>query len=244
MSDRIVGIVQARMGSSRLPGKVLRPLAGRSVLGRVVRAAQDSGVLTDLVVATSTDVGDDPVVAECDRLGVAWHRGPVDDVLARFVGALDAHPADAVMRFTADCPLLDPEIVTLVAAVYAAVPGLDYASTSIGRTLPRGLDVEIIRADALRTVDRLAADHHRVHVTSYAYTHPELFRVLGVTLTPDRSALRLTLDTEPDWRLVDAVVDHFGDVSVPLAKLADWLDGQPALRALNADVRQKRLEES
>ncbi|GIJ35771.1 cytidylyltransferase domain-containing protein [Micromonospora sediminimaris] len=243
MTDRIVGIVQARMGSSRLPGKVLRPLAGRSVLGRVVRAAQDSGVLADLVVATSSDSSDDAVVAECDRLGVAWHRGPVDDVLTRFVGALDAHPADAVMRFTADCPLLDPEIVSLVASVYRAVPGLDYASTSIARTLPRGLDVEIVRADALRTVDRLATDHHRVHVTSYAYAHPELFRVLGVTLTPDRSQLRLTLDTARDWDLVRAVVEHFGDVSVPLAKLADWLDGQPALRALNADVRQKRLEE-
>ncbi|MBQ1048053.1 glycosyltransferase family protein [Micromonospora sp. C51] len=243
MTDRIVGIVQARMGSSRLPGKVLRPLAGRSVLGRVVRAAQDSGVLADLVVATSSDSSDDAVVAECERLGVAWHRGPVDDVLTRFVGALDAHPADAVMRFTADCPLLDPEIVSLVASVYRAVPGLDYASTSIARTLPRGLDVEIIRADALRTVDRLATDHHRVHVTSYAYAHPEVFRVLGVTLTPDRSQLRLTLDTAHDWDLVRAVVEHFGDVSVPLAKLADWLDGQPALRALNADVRQKRLEE-
>jgi spore coat polysaccharide biosynthesis protein SpsF len=243
VTDRIVGIVQARMGSSRLPGKVLRPLAGRSVLGRVVRAAQDSGVLADLVVATSSDSSDDAVVAECDRLGVAWHRGPVDNVLTRFVGALDDHPADAVMRFTADCPLLDPEIVSLVASVYRAVPGLDYASTSIARTLPRGLDVEIIRADALRTVDRLATDHHRVHVTSYAYAHPEVFRVLGVTLTPDRSQLRLTLDTARDWDLVRAVADHFGDVSVPLAKLADWLDGQPALRALNADVRQKRLDE-
>ncbi len=241
---RIVGIVQARMGSSRLPGKVLRPLAGRTVLGRVVRAARDSGVLADLVVATSVDPVDDAVVAECARLDVPVHRGPVDDVLSRFVGALDAHPGDAVMRFTADCPLLDPEIVTLVATVYRAVPGLDYASTSIARTLPRGLDVEIIRADALRTLDRLATDHHRVHVTSFAYAHPELFRVLGVTLTPDRSALRLTLDTDRDWALVRAVVDHFGDVSVPLAKLADWLDGRPELRTLNSSVRQKRLEES
>ncbi|MFF5173193.1 cytidylyltransferase domain-containing protein [Micromonospora sp. NPDC000089] len=241
---RIVGVVQARMGSSRLPGKVLRPLAGRSVLGRVVRAAQDSGVLADLVVATSTEAVDDAVATECERLGVACHRGPVDDVLTRFIGALDGHPADAVMRFTADCPLLDPEIITLVARIYRAVPGLDYASTSIARTLPRGMDVEIIKADALRTLDRIATDHHRVHVTSYAYAHPELFRVLGVTLTPDRSALRLTLDTEEDWALVRTVVDHFGDVSVPLAKLADWLDGQPTVRAINAAVRQKRLEES
>lgn len=232
------------MGSTRLPGKVLRPLAGRSVLGRVVRAAQDSAKLSDLVVATSTEPGDDAVADECSKLDVACHRGPVDDVLDRFVGALDAHPADAVARFTADCPLLDSEIIRLVVDVYQSVPGLDYVSTSIARTLPRGLDVEIIRADALRALHRVATDHHRVHVTSYAYTHPELFRVLGVTLTPDRSHLRLTLDTEEDLALMHAVADHFGDVSVPLATLADWLAGQPTLRALNAAVRQKRLEEA
>ncbi|MEH0983652.1 glycosyltransferase family protein [Micromonospora sp. CPCC 205556] len=241
---RIVGIVQARMGSSRLPGKVLRTLAGRSVLGRVVRAAGESGALADLVVATSTEGVDDAVAAECARLGVRCHRGPVDDVLDRFVGALDGRPGDAVMRFTADCPLLDPEIIRLVADVYRAAPRLDYLSTSITRTLPRGLDVEIIDAGALRTLHRVATGHHRVHVTSYAYTHPELFRVLGVTLTPDRSDLRLTLDTEEDWALVRAVTDHFGDVSVPLAELAGWLAGRPTLRALNAGVRQKRLEES
>jgi spore coat polysaccharide biosynthesis protein SpsF len=241
---RIVGIVQARMGSSRLPGKVLRDLGGRSVLAWVVRAVRQAEAVDDLVVATTTEAADDAVEAECLRLGAPCHRGPVDDVLTRFTQALARHPGDAVMRFTADCPLLDPEIITLVANVYRAVPGLDYASTSIARTLPRGLDVEIIRADTLRTLDRLATDHHRVHVTSYAYTHPELFRVLGVTLTPDRSALRLTLDTEEDWALVRAVTDHFGDVAVPMAKLVDWLDGRPALRAINAEVRQKSLEES
>ncbi len=240
----IVGVVQARMGSSRLPGKVLRPLAGRSVLGRVVRAARESEKLSDLVVATSTEPDDDAVVDECAKLDVACHRGPVDDVLSRFIGALDTHPGDAVARFTADCPLLDPEIIRLVADVYQAVPGLDYVSTSIARTLPRGMDVEIIQADALRTLHRIATDHHRVHVTSYAYTHPEMFRVLGVTLTPDRSDLRLTLDTEQDLALVNAIADHFGDVTVPLATLADWLADHPALRALNADVRQKQLEEA
>lgn len=240
----IVGVVQARMGSSRLPGKVLRPLAGRSVLGRVVRAARESEKLSGLVVATSTEPDDDAVADECARLDVACHRGPVDDVLSRFIGALDAHPGDAVARFTADCPLLDPEIIRLVADVYQAVPGLDYVSTSIARTLPRGMDVEIIHADTLRTLHQIATDHHRVHVTSYAYTHPELFRVLGVTLTPDRSDLRLTLDTEQDLALINAIADHFGDVTVPLATLADWLADQPALRALNAGVRQKQLAEA
>src|SRR5687767_1454260 len=110
---RTIGIVQARMGSSRLPGKVLRRLGGRTVLDRVVRAARDSGVLDDLVVATTVEPGDDPVVAECAAIGVAVHRGPVDDVLTRFLGVLDEceEESDAVLRFTADCPLLDPELI-------------------------------------------------------------------------------------------------------------------------------------
>jgi spore coat polysaccharide biosynthesis protein SpsF len=240
----VVGIIQARMGAARLPGKVLRQLGSRSVLGRVVAAARESGAVDELVVATTREPEDDAIVAECERLRVPCHRGPTDDVLTRFLGALDAHPATAVMRFTADNPLQDPDIIATAARVFRAVPGLDYLSTSIAHTLPRGLDVEIISAAALRALDALATDHHRVHVTSYAYTHPETFRVLGLTIPPDRSHLRLTLDPEADWEVVRVVAAHVGDGTVSLPKLAEWLDSQPALRALNAEVSQKALEEA
>lgn len=240
---RTLGVIQARMGSTRLPGKVLLPMAGRSVLGRVVRAVAESGAVDELVVATTTEPDDDPVVAECARLGIASHRGPVDDVLTRFLGALDAHPADAVIRFTADCPLLDPEIIGLVARVFRSVPGIDYVSTTITRTLPRGLDVEVIRAGALRTLDSRADAYHRTHVTSYVYTHPDEFRLFGVTLVPDRAHLRLTLDTAEDWALMEAVAAHFGDTTVGLAKLAEWLDAHPEVAALNAGVEQKALHQ-
>jgi len=240
----ILGVVQARMGSTRLPGKVLTNLGGNTVLGRVVRAARESGTVDDLVVATTTGSDDDAIVAECERLGVAWYRGDADDVLIRFLGALEQHPADAVMRFTADSPMLDPEIIALVGQTFRAVAGLDYLSTSIAHTLPRGLDAEVIRASALRTIGDLATGHHRIHVTSYAYTHPETFRVLGLTLAPDRSHLRLTLDTAEDWALVEAVVAQFGDVSVPLAKVAEWLADNPDVRQLNAGVAQRALDEA
>ncbi|MFI7602637.1 cytidylyltransferase domain-containing protein [Actinoplanes sp. NPDC049681] len=243
---RTLGIVQARMGSSRLPGKVLRRLGGRTVLDRVVRAARDSGVLDDLVVATTTEARDDAVVAECGAIGVAVHRGPVDDVLTRFLGVLEEREddSDAVLRFTADCPLLDPELVMLAANVFAATPDLDYLSTSIARTLPRGLDVEIVRTEVLRQIDKLATEHHRTHVTSYVYSHPYDFTVLGLTLQPDLSHLRLTLDTEDDWRLIEAVVAHFGDRPVPVRTLADWLTDRPELAALNAHIRQKELAQA
>jgi spore coat polysaccharide biosynthesis protein SpsF len=244
VSIRIVGIIQARMGSSRLPGKVLRPLADRSVLGWVVRAARQSGTLDDLVVATTERPDDDAVVAECDRLGVAVHRGPVDDVLTRFIGALDAHPADAVMRFTADCPLLDPALVRRVGAMYRAAGDLDFVSTILQPTLPRGLDVEVIGGAALRRVDTLAAGPDRTHVTSYAYTHPKAFTIMGLDFLPAAQRLRVTLDTAEDWALIQEVVRAFGDKPIPYRTLIDWLTDHPEVCALNAGVRHKELTEA
>ncbi|MEU4559331.1 glycosyltransferase family protein [Actinoplanes sp. NPDC023936] len=238
-----LGIIQARMGSTRLPGKVLRRLGGRTVLDRVVRAARDSGVLEDLVVATTFEAADDAVADECARIGVACHRGPVDDVLTRFLGVLETRSADTVLRFTADCPLLDPHLVARAARVFEAA-GVDYLTTSITRTLPRGLDVEVVRAAVLKEIDKLAYDHHRTHVTSYIYSHPADFDVIGLTAQPDLSYLRLTLDTEDDWKLIEAVIDHFGDAPVAVRTLASWLDGQPELAALNAHVRQKELDQA
>ncbi|MFI7698373.1 cytidylyltransferase domain-containing protein [Nonomuraea sp. NPDC049480] len=241
---RIVGIIQARMGSTRLPGKVLRELGGRSVLGWVVRAARESHALDDLVVATTTLAEDDVVVAECRRLGVECHRGPVDDVLTRFVQALEGREAEAVMRFTADCPLLDPTVIREAALVYRAVPGLDYLSTSLARTLPRGLDVEISSLAALERADREAVAYHRTHVTSYVYEHPGDARLLGLAYQPVADDLRVTLDTEDDWRLISRVVGELGDGCVPVRTLVGWLRDRPEVCGLNAHVRQKALQDA
>ncbi|MFI7127612.1 cytidylyltransferase domain-containing protein [Nonomuraea sp. NPDC050153] len=241
---RIVGIVQARMGSTRLPGKVLRELHGRSVLGWVVRAAREAGALDDLVVATTTEEVDDAVVAECRRLGVSWHRGPVDDVLTRFMEALAGRRWDAMMRFTADCPLLDPAVIREAALVFRAVRGLGYLSTALARTLPRGLDVEIVSRGALERADAEAADFHRTHVTSYVYSHPDDTRLLGLTYQPVADDLRVTLDTEDDWRLISRVVDGLGDRCVPYGTLVSWLRERPEICGLNAHVRQKALQDA
>ena len=235
-----LGIIQARMGSSRLPGKVLRRLGDRTVLGRVVDAARQADVLDQLVVATTVEAADDAVVAECAAIGVPCYRGPVDDVLTRFLGVLDRQESDIVLRFTADCPLLDPGLVALAHRVFVAA-GVDYLTTSIARTLPRGLDVEVVRTPVLRAIDSLATEHHRTHVTSYLYTHSQDFDVIGLTMQPDLSHLRLTLDTEDDWKLIEAIVERFGDEPVALRALAGWLAEHPELTELNAHVLQKTL---
>jgi spore coat polysaccharide biosynthesis protein SpsF len=237
----VVGVIQARTGSTRLPGKVLMPLSGRSVLGWVVRAVQESHAVDELVVATTTEPGDDAVVAECAALAVASYRGPVDDVLTRFLGAIDGREAGAVARFTADCPLLDPAVIDAVVSAWRAMPWLDYVSTALPRSVPRGMDVEIVRAETLRAVGQTAVDHHRVHVTSGVYTDPGRHTLLGLTLQPGAADLRVTLDTPEDWELIRAVVDHFGDRPADLHSLVAWLRTHPEVVALNAGVEQKPL---
>jgi spore coat polysaccharide biosynthesis protein SpsF len=232
------------MGSTRLPGKVLRDLGGRTVLGWVVRAVRASQAVDELVVATTTRAEDDAVAAECLALGVPCHRGPVDDVLTRFVQVMAGRTGDAVMRFTADCPLLDPAIIREAAQVYRALPGLDYLSTGLAGTLPRGLDVEIVGLPALRRADQEADAYHRTHVTSYVYSHPGDARLLGLAYPPGAADLRVTLDTEDDWRLISRVVGELGDGCVPMRALVDWLRARPEVCRLNAHIAQKQLQDA
>jgi spore coat polysaccharide biosynthesis protein SpsF len=239
---KTVGVIQARMGSERLPGKVLLPLHGRSVLGWVTRAVVVSGAVDELVVATTTDAADGAIVAEASRLGLPVVRGSVDDVLSRFLLAVDEYKPDAVVRFTADCPLLDPALIRMAVESWRAAPWLDYLSTALPRCVPRGMDVEVVRAEALRELDTRATGHHRVHVTSGLYTDPDRYRMLGLRLSPDASDLRVTLDTNDDWRLIRTIVDHFGDQPASLPELVPWLRANDEVTALNAHVQQKVLE--
>lgn len=240
---RVLGIVQARMGSSRLPGKVLVPLLGRSVLAWTVRAVRDSGILDDVVVATTDSPDDDAVRTECERIGVSCFRGAEDDVLTRFIEAVEDQPvdADAVMRFTADCPLLDPAILGGVGALFRSGPECDYLTTATSRTLPRGMDAEVISVAALRRVHAVAVGHHRSHVTSYVYSHPQGFRIAEVRYSPSTAHLRLTLDTPADLELIRAVVEWTGDVPGDLWRITRWLEAHPDVQVLNAHIEQKPL---
>lgn len=238
----MVAVVQARTGSSRLPGKVLLPLAGRPVLGWVVRAAQEAGV-DEVVVATSTAPCDDAVVDLARELGVRVVRGSELDVLSRFVLAAEQTAADAVVRLTADCPLLDPALIRGVVAAWRSDPSLDYVATTLVRTLPRGLDVELVSRAALAHADAEAVEHHRVHVTSWLYAGPGTHRTLGLVVQPDSHDLRVTLDTAEDAALLDALVAELGDRPPAWRELVDVLRSRPELTALNASVAQKPLEE-
>ncbi len=239
---RINAVIQARVGSTRFPGKVLEDLGGRPVLEWVVRAARSSTQIDTVVVATSTRAADDDVAGLAGALGVAVVRGSEDDVLSRFVAALDAYPADALVRLTADCPLLDPTLIDAVAGAWAASPTHDYVSTVLVRCLPRGMDVELVTARALRAVDRIAVGHDRIHVTSRLYAQPSPYRLLGLCVTPPANDLRVTLDTHQDMALLRALVAELSDAPPAWRDVVAVLRARPELVAINAAVAQKPLE--
>ncbi|HEY5183214.1 MAG TPA: NTP transferase domain-containing protein [Dermatophilaceae bacterium] len=239
---RINAVIQARAGSTRLPAKVLADLGGRSVLEWVVRAARAANRIDEVIVATSTLAGDDVVADLAESLGALVVRGSEDDVLSRFVAALDAYPADALVRLTADCPLLDPSLIDAVAGAWAAAPTLDYVSTVVVRSLPRGMDIELVTAGALRAVDRMAVGHDRVHVTSAVYADPTAYRLLGLCVTPPANDLRVTLDTAEDLDLLRALVVELPDAPPQWRDVVAILRARPDLVAINADVVQKPLE--
>lgn len=238
---RINAVIQARVGSSRLPGKVLEDLGGHCVLEWVVRAARSATQIETVVVATSTASGDDAVADLANSLGVPVIRGSEDDVLSRFVATLDAYPADAIVRLTADCPLLDPALIDAVAGTWAAAPVHDYISTVLVRCLPRGLDVELVSAQALRAVDRIAVGHDRIHVTSAVYADLTAYRVLGLCVMPAANDLRVTLDTAEDLALLRAVVAELPDAPPSWTSVVALLRARPDLVAINSGVQQKPL---
>jgi spore coat polysaccharide biosynthesis protein SpsF (cytidylyltransferase family) len=202
----VVAIVQARMTSTRLPGKVLVDLAGAPMLERVVQRAADASLVDGVVVACSDRPADDPIAAWCARAGVTAFRASESDVLGRFVGAATAAGADLVVRLTADCPFLDPAVIDLVVGALIADPQLDYAANVLERSFPRGLDVEAFTRDALGRMDRLGrSPASREHVTiGPRLEHPEAFRCRSIRAEHDDSDLRWTVDTPVDLEFARA----------------------------------------
>jgi len=241
--------MQARVGSTRLPAKVLLDLAGATVLARCIeRIARFEGV-AEVVVATTTQPEDDLVVAHAKRLGVRVTRGSVDDVLSRYLDAARVSAADAIVRCTSDNPLVDPEMSSLVIRAFvesqATREPLDYAANNLERRLPLGLDLGVVTRAALERAQRDATDAEKEHVTLHVYRHPERYRVRSIVAPVDRdySSLRWTCDTLDDYRLLATVFDRLG-AAASTAGMRDVIrlfDADPELARINAHVAQKPL---
>ena len=252
---KVAAIVQARMSSTRLPGKVLQEIAGEPMLRRVVdrvRAAAHDGrpMIDETLVATSDDPSDDALADWCEANGVRCERGSLHDVLARYHAAAVAASAEVVVRITSDCPLIDPAVTgEVVAAFLAADPPVAYASNlEPTRTYPRGLDTEVFSTAALQTAHREDADPAwREHVTQFLRRHPDRFPRLGVSGDTDHSAHRWTVDTPEDLELVRRIYGRFVPERGPAPAAFGWrdvlalLEERPDWADLNRHVEQKKV---
>lgn len=235
MSTAIV--VQARMGSTRLPGKVLKDIAGRPMLSYQMERLRRVKRAERIVVATTDQPADDAVERFCQKEKIACVRGSEHDVLARYHLAIERFPADVVVRITADCPLIDPAIVDEAIAAYEP----DYVSNMLETTYPYGMAVEVFSAQALREAHREAKDPaEREHVTPFIWRRPQRYRLKSLTMTPNLSHHRWTVDTPEDFELVSRLLKtlkpHFTlqDVLAVLDQHPDWC-------AINAHIEQKAL---
>jgi spore coat polysaccharide biosynthesis protein SpsF len=239
---RTVCIIQARMGSTRLPGKVLRPLLGRPMLWWVVHRARQARLLDEVVVATTLDARDDQLDDLCCREGWGCFRGSEEDVLDRYYQAAKHVEADVVVRITSDCPLIDPRVIDHVTAAYfAGFPHPDYVSIFEPRTYPRGLDTEVFSMKALETAWREDTSAWREHVTPYIYRNPDRFRLLSVCNPVDYAHHRWTVDTPEDLELVTRIYEHFGHGDFRWGDVIGLLERNPEWAEINRHVEQKNI---
>lgn len=235
---KTVAIIQARMTSTRLPGKIMAEVTGYPLIYHVVNRAQQAETLDLVAIATSNGQADDVVAQFCLEVNISCFRGSEDDVLDRYYQAARYFEADTVVRLTADCPLLDPEVIDRVVQKFKSGQ-FDYVSNTLECTYPDGLDTEVFRHNVLKQAwgeARLKSE--REHVTSYIYNHPEKFHLGQVKYTEDLSALRWTVDEPQDLEFVRLVYQHLGESSFGMAEVLNLLQTQPNLRGINAGVKR------
>ena len=208
---RVGAVVLGRLSSTRLPGKVLTPVAGRPLLGWVLARLERVEGLDEVVVATSAEPEDDPIERWCEGNGVACFRGDLSDVAARVVGAAEAHRLDALARVNADSPWLDAELLSRAIALIREGEH-DIVTNVAERTWPYGISAEVMTLDALRRARALSDDREEAeHVTRLLYARPESFSILNIPSSRDPVPDRLTVDTEEDLRRFERLVTTLGD---------------------------------
>jgi spore coat polysaccharide biosynthesis protein SpsF len=238
-------IIQARMGSTRLPGKILKPIMGRPMLSYLLERLRDIQKPHALIIATSLNSQDDVIESFAQKEKVLVFRGDEEDVLDRYYQASLAYPADYIIRITSDCPLIDPHIVEqAIHLMETEKPTPDYVSNVLLRTFPRGMDVELFSFAALKKAAKEAiTPSEREHVTPFFHKHPSRFRLANFTHSLDLSNYRLTVDTPEDFLLISKIFEDLypkkkkftlDDIIQEWGRHPDW-------SLINAHVKQKEV---
>jgi spore coat polysaccharide biosynthesis protein SpsF len=239
---RVGVITQARMTSTRLPGKVLLEAGGRTLLDHHLDRLEAAGL--EVYVATTVNASDDPIVELATRRGLSVHRGSEDDVLARYTGCVEEFSLATVVRVTSDCPLIDGALIRKGIEIFEAEDDpWTYVSNGLDRTYPRGFDFEVFSARALLDAGEKATEQpQREHVTPYLYANVSgRMSLRNLSRTADASAYRVTLDTADDLALIRALIEEHDAAALDVDQIIAVLDAHPDLVAINAHIEQKKL---
>lgn len=243
----IICIIQARVGSSRLPNKIFLDLEGKPVLARVIERLQRSQFINKIVIASPDKEADDKIenFISDNYKDVGVYRGSENDVLDRYYKAAEKFKADIIVRITSDCPLIDPEVVDKIIKNFLDKK-IEYVSNVLGeRTYPRGLDTEVFTFEVLKRIWREAREaDDREHVTLYLRKHPEFFRAFNVRNEEDYSRFRLTLDEENDYELIKLVYKNLfqKNENFGLREIMELFKKEPTLAKINLAIEQKNAK--
>lgn len=240
----IVAIIQARMSSSRLPGKIMLKACGKTILELMIERVQRSRSLDKILVATTINPKDDVIVNLCKDIGVECYRGPEEDVLLRYKLSADAIKADTIVRLCSDCPLIDPAVIDKVVNVYSA-GNFDFVNnmSPLPRTYPDGMLVEVFSKELLDETNREAIKpSHREHVTFFMWMQPERYKIHRVDCERDLSQYRLNLDYAEDYELIKSVFEalYEKDKFFTMNDTINWLHNHPVILQLNSHITPNR----
>lgn len=245
MKLKIVAMIEARMGSTRLPGKVMVPFVGKPSLELMIERLRGSKTVGQIIVATTTNQADDAIVDLCQKLNVSFYRGSEEDVLKRVVEAGQKFSADMIVRTTADCPLVDWRIVDRLVKIYQS-GNYDYVSNIIERSFPLGFDVEVFSFKKLQEIEKMTTEQvYREHPPYYFYTHPREFRLKnwkakGKMYWPD---LRVTLDTKEDYLVLTKIFEELYPKNSDFSAedVVELMRRHPEWAAINSQINHRHL---
>ncbi|CAN2250924.1 spore coat polysaccharide biosynthesis protein SpsF [Bacillus subtilis] len=242
---KVTAIIQARMGSSRLPGKVLKKVLNKPLLEYQIERIKRAALIDDIVIATTTHAIDKPIVELSKRLSLTYYCGSENDVLSRYYEAAKISKAETIVRLTSDCPIIDHRVIDRVIKFYLDSNGqYDYVSNTLNRTYPRGMDIEVFSASSLEKAHAESSlEHEREHVTPFIFLNPGRFNLANIAYTENQKQHRWTVDTPEDFLLIKKIIEKLYPTK-PDFSLEDTLallNTFPEWSLLNARIEQKKI---
>ena len=237
-------IVQARMTSTRLPGKVMKIVCGKPLLEHLINRLKRVKCADQIVIATTVNETEDIIVELCKKLDISYYRGSEEDVLGRYYEAAVEYGGDVIIRITSDCPVIDPDVVSYLIDFYMRnLKKYDYVTNTLKRTYPRGMDAEIVSFKALKEAHFNAYDPlDREHVTPFIRNRPTQYHLHNIKYSSDLSRYRLTVDTSEDMELIRRIFEslYYQNPLFSLNDMLDQMERTPEWETINTHVEIKK----